>query len=443
MGKIITFIFILFLGIIAYFAMLNWDTVSIVIAKGRIYEIPKVALVFLSAVTGAVFMLIVYIVRDTKRLIENIQTQRRQRKQEKIHSLYSRALSAIHSGKIEAAVDSLKDMLGEDSENIQALMRLGEIALGTKDLKKAQDYFKRALSVDPESVEVLLNLVKVKELIGSEEDALKYVDEILDRDSNNLTALYKKREILESLGRWDDIIYLQKDILNNVHTEIERDTEQQLLIGYEYESGRESLEAGNTEKAKKMFRTVLKLNSDFIPGHLGLAEVMTREGNTNDAINYLERMCQQHKSMILISRLEDLLLNIGEPSRLIGIYKKSLAERPTDNSLKFFLAKLYYRLEMLDDSLEIVQYIESPSLFPEVAKIKGGIYLKRGQAEMAAEEFKSVLNLKSSLRVPYYCSNCGYMDDNWSGRCPSCSLWNTYYFNLHGTCKVENIDKIK
>ncbi len=432
MGKLITFIFILFLGLMAYFAVLNRESVTVMVTNDLVYEIPKMALVLISATAGALLMLVVYTIRDTRRLIDNIQAQKRQKKQERIQTLYSRALGAVYAGKTEVAGDALNEILKEDPMNVQALLRLGELAVEKGDLKEALDYFKRALSSDPENAETLLSLVKVKEMMGEHEEALHFIDEILENDPQNMTALFRKREILERLARWDDLIYLQKEIVKQSND----DSEQQMLVGYKYEYGRESLEAGELEKAKKAFRNVLKIDKDFIPAHLGLAEVMVQEENTEEAINYLEKTYQQHKSMIVLARLEDLLLNIGEPSRLIRLYKNSLAENPSDNVLKFFLAKLYYRLEMLDDALETIQGMENPSAFPEIARIKGGIYLKRGQADKAAEEFGTALEMKMTLRLPYCCLNCGHTSEQWAGRCSSCGRWNTYYFNIHDTCRV-------
>jgi lipopolysaccharide biosynthesis regulator YciM len=438
MGKTITLIFILFLGAVTYFAIFNQEEVTVILYKNLQYQLPMFVLVLISSIIGALLMLIIYTIRDTRRLIGNIQMQKRQKRQEKIQNLYSRAIGAINSGKTEVATDALKEILNEDPGNLQALLRLGEIALESKDIKGAQEYFKKALASDPENVEALLNLIKVKEEIGVDDEALSYIDELLEKDPDNIVARYKKRKILERNGRWDDLVYLQKELIKNIQSESEKKMEQKLLVGYKYEAGRESLESGRIEKAKKAFKNAIKLNKDFVPAHLGLAEVMIREGSTEDAINYLEKIYQQYKSLIILARLEDLLIRIGEPSRLIRVYKNSLAERPGDNILKFFLAKLYYRLEMLDDALSTIQSIENPGSIPEIAKIKGGIYLKRGEYEKASEEFKSVLDMKKTLRLPYCCSVCGETEDEWSGRCPSCGNWNTYYFNIHGVCKVDN-----
>ncbi|VAX34054.1 hypothetical protein MNBD_NITROSPIRAE03-368, partial [hydrothermal vent metagenome] len=71
MGKLITLIFILFLGLIAYFAVLNRETVTVLVTNNLAYEIPKIALVLISATAGALLMLIIYTIRDTRRLIDN------------------------------------------------------------------------------------------------------------------------------------------------------------------------------------------------------------------------------------------------------------------------------------------------------------------------------------------------------------------------------------
>lgn len=437
MGKIITAIFILFLGILTYFAILNQDYVTIKLTKELGYSIPKVVLVLFSATAGAFVMLFVYTIRDTKRLINNIQTQKRQKRQEKVQSLYSKAIGEIYAGKNEIASDTLKEVLAEDPRDLQSLLRLGELAVKSRDYKGAEGYFKRVLSADPENVEALLKLVDVKEDTGADEEALGYIDDLLDLDPGNKAALYRKRLLLEKGRRWDDLIYLQKEILKNSKPGSETKAEERLITGYYYEFGRSSLESGSIEKAKKSFKTALKYNKDFIPAHLGLAEVMIQEEGSEDAVNYLEKIYQQYKSLIVLARLEDLLLGVGEPSRLIRIYRNSLTERPSDSSLAFFMTKLYYRLEMLDDALEVMEGIDNQSAFPELARIRGAIYLKRGEAEKAAEEFSSGLD-KKKLRLPYCCSACGESEDKWSGRCPSCGEWDTYYFNIHGACKVRD-----
>jgi tetratricopeptide (TPR) repeat protein len=423
--------------IIGYFGYFNNTSVTVVLYKDVNREVPLWLVAALSSGVGILFMFIIYTIRDTRRLIRKVQTQRREKKQQKIQNLYSKALGGIHAGRDSVAIEALTEILKLDSEHIPSLLRLGEIYLNKKEYKEAQEYFKKALAIDPENTEALFNLATIKEQLEVPEEALKYIDKILEVDKNNITAMYKKREILERLKRWEELIQLQKDILSYKDEEKERE----YLKGYLYEAGIKEMEADNHDKAKKYFKEVLKEDNEFIPAHIGFAELLLRDNKTAEAVEYLEKVFAETRSMVVLARLEELLLSTGEPSRIISLYKEAIKDKPSDSQLKFFLAKLYYRLEMLDDAMQAIEEIEDPSSIPDIGKIKGAIYIRRGEIQKATEEFEKVLNMKKFLRVPYCCSNCGWTQVEWAGRCPFCGRWNTFYFNIHGHCEITRVSE--
>jgi tetratricopeptide (TPR) repeat protein len=149
-------------------------------------------------------------------------------------------------------------------------------------------------------------------------EAMKYLEDILDIDDQR-TAMYKN-VLLESRPMGRSCLFA-KSILKHEHSEKDKKRENQNLIGYKYEYGRHSLESNQLEKAKKAFKTVLRLDKDFLPASLGLAEVMLLEGDSEEAVNLLEKAYENTHSTIVLARLEDLLISLGEPSRLIRIIK--------------------------------------------------------------------------------------------------------------------------
>ncbi len=437
MGKLAILIFVLFLAGLALFAIDNKEITTIKIPFSDIYEIPKIALILLSSVAGALAMLIAFAIRDTKRFIENWQYQRKQKKEARIQELYSKALNALLAHDEDEAKKPLESILVEEPKHLDALLRLGDIASAEEDYQKAMSFYNKAFSVNPQNLEVLFSLESLMEKTGRWADALNYIENILDIDADNLSALYKKRAILERDEKWDELVEAQKTILKHEHTEKDRQREQMNLLGYKYEYGRHSLETGEIEKARKAFKTLIKLNGDFIPAYIGLAEVMLGEGESEDAVDFLEKSYDQTSSLIILARLEDLLISLGEPSRLIRLYENSLAKNPQNHTLRFLLGKLYYRLEMIDDAFETFTYVDASGVAsPELYQIMGDLYLKRNQYDRAVSEFKKAVDMKMAFRLPYWCSNCGYSSQGWSGRCPSCNNWNTYTFNLHGARKI-------
>ncbi|MBI5187685.1 MAG: tetratricopeptide repeat protein [Nitrospirae bacterium] len=437
MGKLAIFIFVLFLTALAVFAIFNQEVTTIKIPFSKIYEIPTTALILLSSAAGAFAMLFVFVVRDTKKFIDNWQYQRKQKKEAKVQELYSKALNSLLAHNEDEAKELLKGVLSEEPEHPDALLRLGDIAISEEDFQKAGEYYQKARDLNPQNLETLFALERLMEKTGRWLEALRSIDEILEIDEGNLSALYKKRDILERQDRWDDLVFVQKSILRNEHAEKDRNREQQNLIGYKYEYGRHSLENGELEKAKRAFRTVLRIDRDFIPATLGLAEVLLREGETEEAINLLEKGYEQTSSMVTLSRLEDLLISLGEPSRLIRIYKNNLSKKPQDPVIKFFLGKLFYRLEMIDDAFETLTSIDTGgAVYPELHQLIGNLYMRRNELERAVHEFKKAADIKHAVRLTYCCRDCGYPSSEWSGRCPGCKSWGTFQFNLDGMCKA-------
>lgn len=435
MGKLAIFILVLFLAGLSLFAFYNKETIAVTVPFSDAYEVPTFAVVLFSIAVGILISLIFFAIRDTKKFIDNWQYQKKQKQDIKVQGLYSRAVNAILAHNEDAAREALEGILAEEPDHVDALLRLGDVYASEEDYQKASTYYQKAKMINPENLETLFAIERALESTGRWSEALKYIEDILEIDDQNLSAMYKKRDILEKQGRWDDLVYLQKSILKNEHTEKDKRREQQNLIGYKYEYGRHSLETNQLEKAKKAFKTVLRIDKDFVPATLGLAEVMLREGESEEAVNLLEKSYENSSSKIVLARLEDLLISLGEPARLITIYKEGMSRKPDDPVTKFFLGKLYYRLEMIDDAFETLLGMDSLGIaYPELHQLLGNIYLRRNLPEKAAIEYRKVIDVRKPLRLPYCCGNCGSSSDEWSGRCLKCKQWDTYQFNLEGIC---------
>jgi len=440
MGRFLLILFLLILIGIGYLATLNKETITIVFAPSQVYEAPKIVVMLASGITGALIVLFVFIIRDTRRFIKNLSQQKRHKREERRNELYSRALDLILAGRAEEARGVLEIIIKDNPDYIDAYLRLSEICLELRDLQKAYSYAERARQLAPRRLDVLFTMENLMERTGRWQDALRYVEDILQIDRANLSALYRKRDILERLQRWEELIDTERQIIKNIHDETAQKKERRFLAGYKYELGRVSLENKELEKAKKAFKTATKIDKFFIPAYLGLVEVMLSEGLIEEAVEFLWLSYQETTSPLLLARLEDLLIANGEPARLIRYYKAAISERPNDPLLNFLLGKLYYRLEMIDEAIEIFKTIEAQgTAFPEMHRLMGNLFLKRKQPERAAFEFRKAIDLKRTLRLNYCCNNCGYLSETWSGRCPNCKEWNSYTFNLEWLCRPASV----
>jgi tetratricopeptide (TPR) repeat protein len=203
--------------------------------------------------------------------------------------------------------------------------------------------------------------------------------------------------------------------------------ERSLFLGIKYELGRSYSEKGLGDRARRYLKGAIKLDRSFLPAYIGLGGTLLDEGKPQNAAELLEKAFGITRNIILLHRLEELYLELDEPEQIIRIYQEAIQRDPGNKVLRFYLGKLYYRLEMVEDAFDTLAELESSEeRFPDLHKILGNLYLRRGQLGLAVDEFKKALNLKKLVVVPYYCPLCDYHTTEWSGRCQRCGQWNTF-----------------
>jgi lipopolysaccharide biosynthesis regulator YciM len=373
--------------------------------------------------------------RDVRRFLRGIGVQREQKKRMKIQELYTKGLNAMLAKRNAEAANYFQKVLAVDPNHVDTLLRMGICKLRDKIPQEAILVHQKALGLAPGNQEVLFSLAADYEETKRFDDALEMYKRILSRDASNLTAIIRMRDLYQRLGQWEELYETQQNLVANPLTPSELEIEHRKLAGLKYEFGRSLLEAGDLERAKKTFRGVIKLDKDFIPAYLGLGEVYLEENKAADASELWEKAYKMTSSLLLLHRLEDLYLKQGEPGKAIELYMRAVNWKPQDVALKFFLGKLYYRLEMVDEAFDILSTVDwGDKEFPDVHKLLGNIYLRRGSLGLAASEFKKALGFKKQIIIPYFCSNCDLRTTDWSGRCPNCGKWNTIGVNLEKTC---------
>ena len=100
-------------------------------------------------------MLVVFTIRDTKRFIDNLQYQRKQKKEARVQEMYSKALNALLAHNEDEAKESLEGILAEEPKHLDALLRLGDIASAEEEYQKARSFYNKAFASNQQNPEVL------------------------------------------------------------------------------------------------------------------------------------------------------------------------------------------------------------------------------------------------------------------------------------------------
>ncbi len=427
------------LGGYLYLEYLNPGEVELLLTREIAYSFPKIGLVLLSFSAGALLVLALVLAGEVRKFFVGWQAARDQKRALRIQDLYAKALNSLLAKRHGEAMALFQRILLIDPRHVETLLRLGSLTLKEKGAEEAIRLHQRARELDGRNAEILFALATDYEVAQRWEDALHVLEEVLKIDEMNITALIRMRDLHQSLGRWEAVLETQEQIVRGALSPIEHELEHQRLLGIKYEYGRSLLEQGVLEKAKRIFRSILKLQKDFTPALLGLGEALVDAGDVEEAIELWERAFRQSGSPIFLQRLEDLYLELGEPSRALTLYREALARDPRDAPLQFFMGKLYFRLEMIDSAYETLTAVDAGSApLPCLHRLLGQIHLRRGSLREAVEELQQALPTAptsvGAVKIPYQCANCGLTASEWSGRCPQCGKWNTYEVDLQRTC---------
>jgi lipopolysaccharide biosynthesis regulator YciM len=428
---IVTLMVIVVTVAVVWLVEINQGSITVNLTPTKSREITTASFFLLSLVTGAGLVFLIYLMRDVRRFLRGLKVQREQKKRSKIQELYTKGLNALLANRGPEAITFFQRVLNLDPNHVDTLLRMGISQLRQKNVQEAIRLHLKAWNLENNNQEVMFSLSADYEDAKRFDEAIKMYREILRKDPSNITTLIRLRDLYHRLNQWEELIETQARLLSNPLGTQELEVEHRKLIGFKYELGRSLLEAGDLERARKVFRGVIKLDKDFVPAYLGLGEVYLEEGKPKEAGQLWEKSYKLTSSVLLLHRLEDLYLKQGAPGSAIEIYKQAVTWKPQDTILKFFLGKLYYRLEMIDEAFDILTTVDwGDREYPDVHKLLGNIYLRRGSLGLAASEFKKALRFRKQVIVPYFCSNCHHRTTDWAGRCPNCGKWNTLGVNL-------------
>ncbi len=409
-----------------YLQELNPGTVALRLSPADVFELSPVTLVLIAMATGALAVALMVGVRETRHLIVNWRATRLRRREERIETLYRDGTHAFLSKRTAEALGLFEKALSLDPNHIESLLWLGNLYRAEDNLTEAIRLHRKARGINERNVEVLLALAQDLEEAKRFEEALQTLNDILRLDPGHLTALIRKRDLFVRLEQWHEALEVQQRLLRATLSPQDQKEETALLVGLTYEVGRQCLERGVTDKARHAFRAAIKRDKGFLPAYVGLCEVLIREGKAKQAAEILEKVYAKTGNVILLHRLEELYLDLGEPGEILRVYQEAVQRDDRNPVLRFYLGKLYYRLEMVDEAFDLLATLEGPhEQMADYHKIMANLYLRKQQMDAAVDELKKALGFKKRVVVPYRCTHCQAESAGWAGRCRQCGRWNS------------------
>jgi predicted Zn-dependent protease len=373
----------------------------------------------------------VTLVIDTlRRELGRRRKRRRLREAESLEATLRRGVDLAADGQPARAATELEAYLAGQPENFAALVAYGEVLRDLGRVDEAIEVHRRGVARYPQSAALLYQLAEDYRARGDGEAEREIQGRLLrDHPGLGLGVLKARRAAAIARRDWGEATALHDRATRLVAEGGEVAAlarESGLAQGLDYQRGVLLLEADRVEEARAIFRGLLEREPRFIPARIMLGEAELVAGTEEAALDAWRAGYRETGSPVFLQRIEDHLIEEEQPARAIESLRQLIAEADNDLLPRFYLGRLYYRLEMHDEALKQLDAVEARiHSSPTFHYLRARIHERRGDAQRAAEAYSACVRQLDLGAAEYACRVCGTRTPDWRDACSRCGSWNS------------------
>jgi predicted Zn-dependent protease len=406
-------------GYIAYF---NQGTIDVTYAPGRSLTLSLAPLLLACVALGLAMGMGGAVWHDLRRVFRRMGARRRARHGERVHHLLAEASNERLAGRVDRAQELYHKVLKLEPENLSAVTSLGNLLRHKGASREAIALHRLALRLAPERHAFRLAVIDDYIAMESYGSALQQLEEALKHDPKDQALLIRLREVRLIQGDWGGAAEAQERLLKSPMDGLDSRTEAARLTGFRYEAASALLAGGHAAQAREALTALTREAPDFAPAYMALGGLQLREGGAKAALATYQSGYEHTRDASLLPAIENLLIvHLEDPRGAIDYFTRLVDRDPKSPGLRYWLGRIYYRLEMLDDAEQVLTELEQAvEGFPELAALMARIHLRR---KAVADALASLG--EGSPPIPYACRACRAPAEAWAARCEACGSWGT------------------
>ncbi len=420
----------------------NKDTLDSQIVFGHGLHIPVWFALLLASGVSMLVPLLFGVLRDLRRMLRDFSVRRQARSRQEAEELYLRGVESMLNGREERALEHFNDVLAIDPNHFEALLKGGEVLRGLRRYAEAIEFHRRAARVKEDDLHPLYSLVSDYEESGAPENAKAVLNRIIELNpKRSLAASRKYRAICVSEGAWEKAWEIQKRIEDQLSDMgRSRKAEKKYHLGIRYMLAQSLLQAGKARDAVGTLRRLVAMEPAFVPAPLALGRALLALRQPEEAVEVWDKAYEATGHPIFLSTIEDHYLGQEQPRRAIEALKAAIWKSKKDIIPRFFLGKLYYRLEMIDEALQQFSQMKGRvTYFPALHYYLAKIMERQGNMREALTELELVLRQAEVLKVEYICATCSRKHPAWVDYCERCGEWNSIVVDFQEERPIEEL----
>lgn len=404
-------------------------------------DLPLGLTLILFLVAGVMITLLAGLTSEASKMMEGWRLRQAGRTNEEIEEEYGRGLSAVLEGRDDESLKHFRAVLERDSRHFNTLLKLGEVMRVQERYDDAIEYHRKAHHLKDHDPRPLYALVEDYEAKGDLEHARNVLGRIIGLKRDSLSAWRKLRWLHMKEGSWAKALSAHHRIEKRLNPLDPRDrADSRFGLGIRYEISGDLLAAGKTKDATHALRKLIRDDARFIPAHVRLGDALRTQGLPDEAVEAWYHGFETTGSPIFLSFLEEHFLALEQPLAAIEALKRCIARARKDTLPRFYLGKLFFRLEMLDDALAILQSLDGRASYaPTLHYLLGRIHERRRNHRDAATEYRKVIKEMELVQLDYRCLACKQTRAEWAARCGHCGEWNTIEVDFREEISLDDL----
>lgn len=328
---------------------------------------------------------------------------------------FVKALNHLYADRYEEALSEIQRAYRKSGTNYDILMTMGVIFKRLNQGEAAMDCFRRAFQKKP-TVQAFL---KILDTLATDEeselapDVLTRLVQKLSRESR--PAAYRALlDHLKRIGEWEMAFRTYRKGRKEDDARFPASEGAELR----YELGKKD--------SLRMMKDLVADFPDFAPAYVRYAELLKEAGREEEMLDVLKRGFSNTRIVIFLQMIEDYLLTAGTPERAVEELGQIMLNENHHLLARFYLGKLYYRLEMLEKAREIFENLEGEvEYIPALPHYLARIYYRQGDMRTAFRFMEELVERSNVLAFRFSCDSCHELMDEWSERCPMCRTINS------------------
>jgi len=397
---------------------LNPAQIELHLTSTRVYSLPLPLLVLGSFLAGASAIFLLALVREAQWTLFDRRRRRIEAKNAKGRALVAAGRDLLWHGRPERAQRMLR-RASAAQRDVESLAALGETALAAGRADEARVILEEALAIHGDHPRLLALRASASARESEWREASVLLERAVAAEPDSLRLAVALRDAYVRERRWADAVRAEDRYVALLSTPQDAEGERTRMLGLRYE---QALDLDTPEATARALSDLLWRDPTFVPAAIALGDTLRHLGRPREAARVWTRSARLRPEPVLLSRIESVQRELGQPSRVVGLYRALNARSPAlvETFVRFLIEQ-----GSVEEAAAELDATGASLAERDRALLRAEIERRRGHAEPALDGLRAAFDAAPGEALPHTCRSCGRSFLGWIPRCTGCGTWDS------------------